>query len=76
MEKKVATSKEETTIKAKSSYVSGTWANIKAPKLWDVGIPNLYNAITSIFVEGKKVDEYKNAFLESVKLNTLQKVSS
>lgn len=68
---KAATSEEEKIIKANANYVSGTWANIKSPKLWDIGEPNLYNVITNIFVDGNKVDEYKTRFgIRKIKYTT------
>ncbi|MFR9650683.1 MAG: glycoside hydrolase family 2 TIM barrel-domain containing protein [Rikenellaceae bacterium] len=35
---------------------------VKEPKLWDLDTPNMYKAITSLSIDGKKVDEYTVPF--------------
>lgn len=56
--KKVASSKEDITVKANTSGVSGTWTNIDNPQRWDTNTPNLYKAVTTITQNGKIVDTY------------------
>lgn len=36
--------------------------NVSYPKLWDIGKPNLYTAVSHLKVNGQIVDEYKTAF--------------
>ncbi len=35
---------------------------VAKPELWDIDTPNMYKAITSVIVDGKKVDEYTTPF--------------
>lgn len=35
---------------------------IEQPKLWDIRQPNLYTALTEVYVDGKRVDSYKTSF--------------
>ncbi|MFI3268772.1 MAG: glycoside hydrolase family 2 TIM barrel-domain containing protein [Rikenellaceae bacterium] len=37
-------------------------ASVKSPRLWDTENPNMYRVVTSLLVDGKKVDEYTTPF--------------
>ena len=53
----------DSTLKFNQSF-----KEIKNPKLWDTEHPNLYTAISTVFVNGKKQDTYKTTFgIRSVK---------
>ena len=39
-----------------------SFKEIKNPRLWDIEHPNLYSAISTVYVNGKKQDTYKTTF--------------
>ncbi|HVU58667.1 MAG TPA: beta-galactosidase GalB [Puia sp.] len=61
--KKVASfsSASATVGTGKSAVLAGT-ATIKDPLLWSVTKPNLYVAVTRVYVDKRKVDEYETRF--------------
>ena len=58
----VALSTESIEIQKKSVKKQIQEIEISRPKLWDIGIPNLYKAISGVKVDGKYVDEFKSEF--------------
>lgn len=58
----VALSSESIEIQKKSAKKQIQEIEISRPKLWDIGIPNLYKAISGVKVDGKYVDEFKSEF--------------
>ncbi len=58
----VATGAEEMTLAAGGDKVTTQVLKITNPKLWDTENPNMYKAVTSISVNGEKVDEYTTPF--------------
>ncbi len=47
-------------LREKNTVCCGT--QVKSPLIWDIDSPNLYTAVTEIFVDGEKVDEYTTRF--------------
>jgi beta-galactosidase len=60
--KLAATIDDEITVKANSSEVSGTWVNVKNPKIWDTENPNIYKSVTTVSQNGKVIDTYNATF--------------
>ncbi len=58
----VALSTESIEIQKKSVKKQIQEIEISRPKLWDIGIPNLYKAISGVKVDGKYVDEFNSEF--------------
>ncbi|WP_430935089.1 glycoside hydrolase family 2 TIM barrel-domain containing protein [Saccharicrinis sp. 156] len=58
----VATTEEKLSIKNKTNRAFNQELVVGNPKLWDTDNPNMYKAITTIVVDGKKVDEYITPF--------------
>lgn len=56
----IASVVDEIEIAANSKAVSKVWNNIENPKLWDIGIPNLYDVVTTVSQNGKITDTYKS----------------
>ncbi len=59
---KVATTSEDLTLAADDDKVTNQVLTVTNPKLWDTENPNMYKAITTISIDGKKVDEYATPF--------------
>ncbi len=59
---KVATTSEDLTLAANDDKVTNQLLKVANPKLWDTENPNMYKAITTISLDGKKVDEYTTPF--------------
>lgn len=60
--KLAATIKDEITVKANSEAISGTWVNVKNPKIWDTQNPSIYKSVTTISKGGKVLDTYDDTF--------------
>lgn len=60
--KLAAKTEDEILVKANSKEISGTWVNVKNPKIWDTESPNIYKAITTVSHNGKVVDMYNSTF--------------
>ncbi len=60
--KKVANLDEQLAVGAGSTKKFDQVLSIANPKLWDCENPNLYNAVTSITVDGALVDQYNTRF--------------
>ncbi len=59
---KVAEVTETMTLQGGESKVANPLLDVASPKLWDPENPNMYSAVTTITVEGQKVDEYVTPF--------------
>ncbi|SDW34601.1 beta-galactosidase [Lutibacter oricola] len=60
--KLAASIEDEITVKANSKEVSGTYVNVKNPKIWDTENPSIYKAVTTVSKNGKVIDTYNSTF--------------
>jgi len=58
----VALTSNEENLQANASKVYSANFTLKNPKLWDIDSPNMYSAVTTLSVNGKKVDSYTTPF--------------
>lgn len=59
---RVATSTENFTLQKNSEGKQIQKFEVENPKLWDIGKPNLYKAVSKIIINGQVVDEFKSEF--------------
>lgn len=49
-------------LDGKSKYVFHQEIKVLQPKMWDIDSPKLYKAVSKIYKEGKRVDDYETTF--------------
>lgn len=59
---KIANVTHKQTLPSATTTVLNQELSIKNPKLWDIGQPNLYTAVSEVIIEGEIVDTYKTTF--------------
>lgn len=60
--KSMASNSEEIVVEANSKGWSGIFTIIKNPDQWNIETPNLYSATTTLSIQNKVIDTYKNTF--------------
>lgn len=58
----VANSSESVSVSSNSSVKCSMELNVSDPKIWGIDSPNLYTMVTTLYVDGKIVDEYSTDF--------------
>ena len=58
----VASCEATTDVELRESAVAFAEVSVENPKIWDIDSPNLYTAVTEVYVDGQKKDEYSTRF--------------
>lgn len=58
----VASCEATTDVELRESAVAFAEVSVENPKIWDIDSPNLYIAVTEVYVDGQKTDEYSTRF--------------